>query len=138
MAALAGFVVAARIARRFGARRMLGAGVGLAIVGGLLLAAVTALGILRPLPFFLAAMVFSFGHSISIPNAMANALGLNPGLAGAASGLMGCMQLLLSAVWTQSIGWWANGTPWPLALAVLAANLLACSCYLWLRRLGAA
>jgi DHA1 family bicyclomycin/chloramphenicol resistance-like MFS transporter len=87
------------------------------------------------LPFFLAAMVFSFAHSISIPNAMAGALGLKPGLAGAASGLMGCMQLLLAALWTQAIGWFANGTPWPLACAVLAANLLAGACYLGLRGL---
>ncbi len=135
LASLAGFMVAARISRRFGARRMLASGVGLAIIGGLLLAGVTALGIQQPLPFFLSAMVFGFAHSISIPNAMAGALGLRPGLAGAASGLMGCMQLLLAALWTQSIGWFANGTPWPMACAVLAANLLAGACYLRLRGL---
>jgi MFS transporter, DHA1 family, multidrug resistance protein len=138
VASLAGFTVAARITRRIGARRMLAGGVLLAIAGGSLLVMVTALHVSRPLPLFLAAMVFGFAHSLSIPSAMAGAIGLKPGLAGAASGLMGFMQLALASLWSQSIGWFANATPWPMAIAVLAANLLAGACFLRLRRLLAA
>ena len=134
-ASLCGFATAARISRRVGANTMLGTGTALAVLGGFWMLIAAGLHVTHPLALFAPAMLISFAQSISLPNAMAGALGLRPRLAGAASGLMGFLQLALAALWAQGVGAAANGTAWPLGIAICAATTLAAICWLRLRAL---
>ena len=134
-ASLCGFATAARISRRVGASAMLAAGTGLALLGGFWMLIAAGLHVRHPLALFAPAMLISFAQSISLPNAMAGALGLRPKLAGAASGLMGFLQLALAAIWAQGVGAAANGTSGPLGIAICAATMLAALCWLRLRAL---
>ncbi len=136
-ASLSGFATAARISRRVGARTMLGVGTSLALAGGIWMLIAAGLHVTHPLALFAPAMLISFAQSISLPNAMAGALGMRPRLAGAASGLMGFLQLALAAIWAQGVGAAANGTAWPLGIAICGATVLAALCWLRLRALRA-
>lgn len=136
-ASLSGFATAARISRRVGAGTMLGVGTSLAVAGGVWMLIAAGLHVTHPLALFAPAMLISFAQSISLPNAMAGALGMRPRLAGAASGLMGFLQLALAALWAQGVGAAANGTAWPLGIAICGATVLAALCWLRLRALRA-
>lgn len=136
-ASLLGFAVAARVSRRVGAARMLTAGTGISLVGATTLLASVALLPAQPLALFLPAAIVSFAQSISLPNALAGALGIRPGAAGAASGLMGFLQLALSALVAQGIAAFGGNSAFPIAIAVLGATLCAALAYARLRAHGA-
>jgi MFS transporter, DHA1 family, multidrug resistance protein len=136
-ASLLGFAVAARVSRRVGAARMLTAGTSISLVGATTLLASVALLPAQPLALFLPAAIVSFAQSISLPNALAGALGIRPGAAGAASGLMGFLQLALSALVAQGIAVFGGNSAWPIAIAVLGATLCAAVAYARLRAHGA-
>lgn len=136
-ASLLGFAIAARVSRRVGAARMLTAGTGISLLGATILLASVALLPAQPLALFLPAAIVSFAQSISLPNALAGALGIRPGAAGAASGLMGFLQLALSALVAQGIAAFGGNSAWPIAIAVLGATLCAAVAYARLRTHGA-
>lgn len=136
-ASLLGFAVAARISRRVGAATMLAAGTLIALAGAVTLLASITLGPAVPPALFLPAAIVSFAQSISLPNALAGALGIRPGAAGAASGLLGFLQLALSALVAQGIANFGGYSAVPIGIAVLGATLLAALAYLRLRALGA-
>ena len=132
-----GAAVASRIALRLGPARLMTLGTGIALAGGLLMTLVIASGWREPLAFFGAASLVAFSHSIGIPGAVAGALALRPGLAGTASGLMGFLQLGFAALWVQAVGFFAHGSVWPLAVAIMAAGVLSALCLARLRQLNA-
>jgi DHA1 family bicyclomycin/chloramphenicol resistance-like MFS transporter len=136
-ASLLGFALAARLSRRVGAARMLAAGTTIALVGATAMLAAIAFAPVHPLSLFLPAAVVSFAQSISLPNALAGALGIRPGAAGAASGLMGFVQLALSALVAQGIANFAGNSAWPIGIAVLGATLAAALAHARLRAHGA-
>ena len=137
LASLVAFGLAARVARQAGAATMLAAGTAIAVAGGAVLLLGVALGQAHPLALFGPAAAVSFGQSIALPNALAGALGIRPGAAGAAAGLMGFLQLALSALVAQGVALFANGTAWPLAVGVFASTLGAAAAWWRLRALGA-
>lgn len=136
-ASLLGFALAARLSRRVGAARMLAAGTGIALAGAATMLAAIAFGPAHPLALFLPAAIVSFAQSISLPNALAGALGLQPGAAGAASGLLGFLQLALSAVVAQGIVSFGSDSAWPIGIAVLGATAVAALAHARLRAHGA-
>jgi MFS transporter, DHA1 family, multidrug resistance protein len=136
-ASLLGFALAARLSRRVGAARMLAAGTGIALAGAATMLAAIAFGPAHPLALFLPAAIVSFAQSISLPNALAGALGLQPGAAGAASGLLGFLQLALSAVVAQGIASFGSDSAWPIGIAMLGATSVAALAHARLRAHGA-
>ncbi len=81
-----------------------------------------------PLMLFLPLAINAIGNGMTIPGSTAEALSARPELAGSAAGLMGAIQLGLSALMTVLISWLV--TVWPPSLVVLiwlltAAGLLA-------------
>jgi DHA1 family bicyclomycin/chloramphenicol resistance-like MFS transporter len=130
-ASFSGFFTAARISRRRGADRMMRAGIALAITGGVLLVAFTLVGLWHPLALFLPGMMVCAANAIAAPSSTSSAIAVRPDIAGAASGLLGFMQLLVSALMVQGVALFANRTPYPLVLAILGLNLLAA--WLWSR-----
>ncbi|SRR5579885_1540320 len=86
-------------------------------------------GHVSPLILFLPGGVMSFAQGLSLPNAQAGAMRVQPELAGTAAGLGVFIQNLLSALGAQVYGILADGTPLPMiAIATLGTVLtLACA-----------
>jgi DHA1 family bicyclomycin/chloramphenicol resistance-like MFS transporter len=75
------------------------------------------LGIVVPLFFYLAMM------GLVGANAMAGAMSVVPGMAGAASGLAGTVQFGMGAAASALVGWLSDGTPVPMALVIGAMGV---------------
>jgi MFS transporter, DHA1 family, multidrug resistance protein len=133
-ASFAGFFTAARLSRRMGALRMMRAGSFLSLAGGLLLTMFALFHIWHPAALFLPAMLVCFANAISAPNATSSAIGVRPDIAGAASGLTGFLQLIVSASAVQLVAAISNPSPYPLAFTVLGCNVLALLVFMLVQR----
>lgn len=120
-----GFFTAARISRRVGAYRMMRYGLFASLAGGALMVALAIAGVWVPLALFLPAALVGFANAIAAPNSTSSAIAVHPHIAGAASGLVGFLQLVVTALVVQAVALFANRTPYPLVGAILALNLLA-------------
>jgi len=129
-----GFFLAARVARRFGALRMLNTGVILGTVAALAMTALVLAHVWHPLVIFLPAMALGFANALATPSSTSSAINTHPEIAGAASGVLGFAGLALSALTTQITAHLANHTPIPFAWMVLAQVLVAFAVLWWLRR----
>lgn len=126
-AAFGGFFYTARRAHRHGSRFMMRVGAGMAMAGAALLVAGALLGIGHPLALFLPGMLVCGGNALAAPHATTGAITSAPDVAGAASGMLGFVQLLVGAAATQLVAEFANQTAHPLivAIAVLSLGALA-------------
>ena len=122
---MTGAFVAGRVSERVGVERMVVAGAGLALVG----AAATVLSLVAlgwtPWALFGPVLLIGLGNGVSMPNAMAGAISVDPRAAGAASGLAGFLQMFVAAGFAQVAGAWQNGTPYPMVGFMLGAAILA-------------
>lgn len=118
----------ARLVVRIGAPRMVYLGL---VISSIALTVAVPLALRTdwsPLMLFLPLALSAIGNGMTIPGSTAEALSARPELAGSAAGLMGAIQLGLSALMTVLISWLV--TIWPPALVVLmwfltAAGLVA-------------
>jgi DHA1 family bicyclomycin/chloramphenicol resistance-like MFS transporter len=132
-----GNFVAGRYSQRAGVVRMIGIGTGIAFIGTL-----AALGAMWLAPrsmysLFLPAAVMAVGNGMSQTNAMVGALSVRPPLAGTASGLAGCIQMLFGALLSWLAGVLEDGSGLAtcglmLASALLTQLLLAVARRRWL------
>ncbi|MHA1537371.1 MAG: multidrug effflux MFS transporter [Alphaproteobacteria bacterium] len=134
---MSGSFVAARISPRVGIDRMilLGSTISLVTVAGT--AGLLAAGLWHPLTLFGPAGLGAFATGLSMPNAQAGAISVNPKVAGTASGLSGFIQMAIGAVVAQSVGTFQNGTPYPMIVVMLACAMLglaAIALPLWYHR----
>ena len=74
---------------------------------------------------------------MSMPNAIAGAISVDPRVAGAASGLAGFLQMLVAALFAQLAGMWQNGTPYPMIGFMIAATILSLTAFALSSRRGA-
>jgi DHA1 family bicyclomycin/chloramphenicol resistance-like MFS transporter len=113
--------LSARIVHRFGARRVLGAGLTTCAAGGLTVLGVVLLGggLWGLLPgFFL--VIASFG--LLGPNAMALALAEHPRTAGSASALLGATQFVTGASVAPLVGLAGSHSAVPMAVVIAACG----------------
>ncbi len=89
------------------------------IVGALIMVALALVPVLHPAALFLPAMIISFANGLTLPNAIAASIGVDPAAAGAASGLSGAMQMGMGAIATYVAGQMASASTLPVALMVL-------------------
>ena len=136
-ASFAGFFFTARMARRLGGIRMMRMGAGLAFVGAASMLALVLAGFTHPLSLFLPGMLVCGANALSAPNSTSGAITSAPDVAGAASGLLGFIQLLIGAGMTQLVAVLANGTALPLVGAIVALNLCALGLLAHISRRGA-
>jgi len=122
---MAGNLVAARSTARVGLDRMILIGTALAFVGTLVALALLAVGLWTPLALFGPMMAVAFANGLTVPNAQAGAISVNPMLAGTASGLSGFLQMSLAAVVSQAVGVLQNGTPYPMIGVMAGCAALA-------------
>lgn len=126
---MAGNMIAMRVAGRFGIDRMVLTGGLIGVAGAVVGLALIAAGLFSPLVLFAPAMAISISHGLSMANAQAGAMNVEPALAGTASGLTAFLQMALSAVAAQVVGMMPTDTPYPVAVAMLACMGLSLGSY---------
>ncbi|MGH8250752.1 MAG: Bcr/CflA family efflux MFS transporter [Steroidobacteraceae bacterium] len=125
LASFAGFIVAARVTTRVGGQRMMRAGAMLAFAGCVSMAALALAGVWHPLALFLPGMALGFANAIAAPSSTIGAISRHPAIAGAASGLLGFLQLVTAAATTQFVAAFTGHSPVPLAVVLLSLCLVA-------------
>jgi len=125
LAFMLGNFIAGRISERVGVERMV-------LIGSSLSVSATVLSLIClitvgwvPWALFGPSILLAVGNGLSVPNAMAGAISVDPRAAGAASGLAGFLQMLVAAGFAQLAGMWQNGTPYPMVGFMIAASALA-------------
>jgi DHA1 family bicyclomycin/chloramphenicol resistance-like MFS transporter len=124
-ASFAGFLVAARVANRIGATRLMRTGALLAFIGAAAMTALALAGIWHPLALFLPGMLVGFANALAAPSATTGAITRHPAIAGAASGLLGFLQLIVAASATQFVALLAGHSPVPLAATLMGLSLVS-------------
>lgn len=112
------------VTARWGPRRAIlsGGGLTLGAMGAGLLA--MAVGFDNPLGLMVPALFHSIGAGISVPNAVAGAVGAAPERAGAASGLFGFLQFMAGAVSAQAAGFVPHAVAMPTVAGMAAISAL--------------
>ena len=125
VASFSGFLLAARVTGRLGGQRMMRAGAIVAFAGAVSMAALALLHVWHPLAIFIPGMAIGFANAIAAPSSTIGAISRDPAIAGAASGLLGFLQLVTAAVSTQVVAAFTAHSPVPLATVLLVLCLIA-------------
>src|SRR5688500_13452234 len=125
VASFSGFLLAARMTGRIGGQRMMRAGAMIAFAGTLSMAALAVLHVWHPLALFIPGMAVGFANAIAAPWSTVGAFPRGPAIAGAASGLLGFLQLVTAAASTQAVAALTGHSPVPLAVVLLVLCLVA-------------
>lgn len=121
----AGNLLASRRSQHLGVDRMILAGSVIGIVATTALVVWVWLGGLTPYALFLPMLVLTFGQGMTQPNGIAGAISVHPHVAGAASGLLGFIQMVVSAVATLLLAAIQAPLAWPTVGVVAACVLLS-------------
>jgi DHA1 family bicyclomycin/chloramphenicol resistance-like MFS transporter len=124
-ASFAGFLVAARVVNRVGSLRLMQTGALLAFTGAATMAVLALAGVWHPLALFLPGMLIGFANALATPSSTTAAITRHPAIAGAASGLLGFVHLVIAAGATQLVAFFANHSPVPLAATLMGLCLVA-------------
>jgi len=122
---MAGGFAGSRLVLRLGIARMVRIGTTLVLASGVLLALLVYGGVAHWSAIVLPMLAFIFGSALLLPNTTAAALTPFPGMAGAASSLLGVLPFALGALVSALLGAAFDGTARPLALAVALAGACA-------------
>ena len=82
-------------------------------------------GVWTPLAIYLPAILLGCANGLTMPNSQAGAVSIDPAAAGAASGLVGFMQMLCAGLATQIVGLFAPASPVPMIAAMFVLSFLA-------------
>ncbi len=119
-----GNFVSSRIGARAQTETMVLAGSLLSFLAGAIMCLLLAVGVLNPFVLFVSGFFITFAQGLAMPYGQAGAMGVEPQLAGTASGIAVCLQNLLGASATLIYGMLADGTVWPLIYTCGAASLM--------------
>jgi MFS transporter, DHA1 family, multidrug resistance protein len=131
---MAGNLLAARVTARVGLDRMILIGSALALAATLLALALLAVGPWVPIALFGPMLGAAFANGLTVPNAQAGAISVDPLLAGSASGLAGFLQMFTAALVSQAVGALQNGTPYPMIAFMTACAVLSLAGFVLPRR----
>jgi len=134
---MAGGLTAARTSERVGIDRMIVLGSTIALIAVAVSVVIMAAGIWHPVAMFGPATVVAYATGLSMPNAQAGAISVDPKATGAASGLSGFIQMIIGAGVAQTVGTIQDGTPYPMLgimLACAVLGLAAIALPLWYHR----
>lgn len=118
---VAGTVAAPRLVRRLSIAGAVLVGAGLAVAGATAMATVWASGWVLVASVVGSMMVYSLGIGIALPTTMAGGIEPYPTMAGAASALLGCAQMVSGALSSLAVALLGGG------VAAVALVLAACS-----------
>ncbi|MEQ8333130.1 multidrug effflux MFS transporter [Nisaea sp.] len=126
LAYISGNFVATRISRRLGIDRMILLGCCFSLTGATVLTTLSLLGFMSALSIFLPFSLIAFGNGMSQPNAIAGSVSVNPAIAGAASGLMGFLQMVFGGLATVIVGYFQTDSDFK-ALAITVVVGASCA-----------
>jgi DHA1 family bicyclomycin/chloramphenicol resistance-like MFS transporter len=125
VASFAGFLVASRVVNRVGGVRLMQTGTLIAFTGVATMAGLSLAGVWHPFAIFLPGMLIGFANALATPSSTTAAITRHPAIAGAASGLLGFVHLVVAAGATQLVAFFANHSPVPLAATLMGLCLVA-------------
>ncbi len=120
-----GSFLAGRLSQTVGGERMIRIGTLVSAAGGLAGTAVAAAGTLHLVTVVAPVFVFILGTGLTLPNAMAGAVGPYPMMAGLASSLVGFAQMSIAAVVGLVVGHLHAGSALPMMGAIGLVGLAA-------------
>jgi len=129
MGYMSGNFISGRFATRLSSKVMLDAACALLIVGTGVLLYYSYTGFNHPSSLFIPMTMVACSNGISIPNGMSGALSVDPKLAGTASGLAGFIQILLGAGATFAVGYYHDGSSFPMVVCMVILALLSVLCF---------
>jgi DHA1 family bicyclomycin/chloramphenicol resistance-like MFS transporter len=115
---------AARLSVALGSLRLFVFGLALSLASGVMLATWCLVG-LTPWALFVPMAISSIGNGLSQPPGIAAGLSVYPRVAGAASGLLGFLQMIVAALGTLLIGYLPQDTAAPMVAVVGVSLTLA-------------
>ncbi len=121
-----------RIITRLGMARTLGTGIILLLLSGVSAVTIVITGAVTVYSLIAAVVVLMMAIAFITPVTTAGAIAPFPHNAGAASSLLGFLQFLAASLVTAGIGLFSDGTPWPMACALLSCA--AGAAIVWLAR----
>lgn len=130
---LVGNLGAAKLSRSLGHDRMVFVGGGLTVLGSLIGLGLAAGGVWTVAALFGPAALVAAGNGLSLNNAQAGAMAVNPRAAGAAAGLTGFMQMLAGGLMAQAVGLIHGSTPMPLWIILTGVSILGLIVFATLR-----
>ena len=123
---ICGNTVAGRISARVGNDRMIIAGIVTALVGATIMSWFAFNDALTLVTLFGPMSIISFGNGLSQPNGIAGGVSsVDPHHAGAASGLLGCLQMAIGGLWTVVLGQATGATALPLVMMMTLSTGLS-------------
>lgn len=132
------YVVGTVIGQVVTPRRGIGATLGLGTLanaaGGALLVIAQAAGFDHPLEVVLPQLVYMVGLGLTLPVGMAAALLPFPSQAGAASSLLGFLQMTSAALVGAALGMLMSGSAWPMVIFIAASGFGSLAVFLASRR----
>jgi len=134
---MSGNFVASRFSVRLGVDRMILWGLVIESIGVAVSMAASTVPTLGPAVLILPQIVISFGNGVMLPNSIAGAVSVRPQAAGTASGVLGCVQMAVGAVFVQlgALALIDAKTSLPLSLVMAAAAIVyALAFFLLVRR----
>lgn len=138
LASMGGFFLAGRLSRQIGVQRMLRAGLVVSVLATVSLLCVQGLlGWISAPALMLLAMGHTFANALMGPSSTSGAISERPDQAGAAAGLLGFLQFLVSAAAAQLTGVLLDYTDLGVAIVMAGGSLVAASAYLLLVPRGA-
>ena len=129
-----GSLTASRVIGRFPMSRLMVIGNLISCLSAAIFLGLAASGGLSATLAVAAMMALCFGAGIASPTALAQALSINPKIAGSASGLYGFVQMVVGAICTACAGIGRNPSL-TVGIILLTAGLVAQLCF-WLARRG--
>jgi DHA1 family bicyclomycin/chloramphenicol resistance-like MFS transporter len=107
-----------RLSATLGVDRMVAIGAALVLAGALAMVAHALILPLAPAGIFIPAMVIAVGNGVGQPNGIAGAISIDPTRAGAASGIVGFLQMGAGALGTYIVGHTLGSTLLPLGVTI--------------------
>lgn len=131
---ITGTLIAGRFSRKLGGARMLRYGSLLSVCAGMLLFGVAYSGANSVASVVAPMVLYMISVGIVMPNSMAGAIGPFSKMAGAASALMGFIQMAIAAVVGGTVGVIHDGTQLPMTGAIAVMGIGAFLTYLFIVR----
>lgn len=129
-----GSIASGKLTLKTGIEPLVRKGAWTAAVAGMVLVAFVATGIQTVATIIAPMAAFMIGVGLVLPNALAGAIGPFPRMAGAASALIGFVQMAVASVAGFLVGHLHDGTALPMTGVIAAMAMATLGCYLGLVR----
>lgn len=129
-----GSLISGRCSTRLGIDRLLLIGLILATAGSVVMAGLGIIGILSVVAVIAPMMLFTTGLGIVLANGMAGAMAPFPSIAGAASSLLGFLQMTAAGLGALAVGAFEPTSQVPMAVVMAIASTLGLAAFLVLVR----